>query len=230
MPISDLDFTFKFFHPPHRTVPFHNGLLDTRTKHTVAQDRLVVAEQRILDIERRKSASNLQTLIFEQKQFEKKLASFHYHVNSISIERPTKMRDRSSSEIGLPPIRPSSPLSGSLPNRLSKLSVSLNDSKQNLLVLPKCIDSRRRFSAYSDGDASENSFFTTDMESAEEEEDTETERIRSVTMNPKTLAIRRDKPLKLVKKPNKLLLPIVSIIPPEEDVLFLTQNDCSDYR
>ncbi|CAF4783225.1 unnamed protein product, partial [Rotaria magnacalcarata] len=44
-----------FFHPPQRTVPFRNGLLNTRTKHTIAQDRLVVAEQRLLDAERRKS-------------------------------------------------------------------------------------------------------------------------------------------------------------------------------
>ena len=61
--------------------------MDTRTKHTVAQDRLIVAEKRTLDLERRKSSSHLQLLAFEQKQAEKKLSSYQNldkHHRSIS--------------------------------------------------------------------------------------------------------------------------------------------------
>ena len=131
------------------------------------------------------------------------------------------MRDRSASEVVFPHIRPLTPLSGSLPNRLSKFSVSLNDSKQNLLVLPKVINSGRRSSIYSDDDTSENSFFTGNMDSGDEDEgDTETERIPSGIIDFNTLKFP-----KLIQKRNKLLLPTVSIIPPEEDGLFLAQTE-----
>ncbi|CAF1379869.1 unnamed protein product [Adineta ricciae] len=220
MPKSSFDFSIKFFHPPHRTVPFHNGLLNTRTKHTVAQDRLVVAERRMLDVERRKSVSNLQTLAFEQKQFEKKRALLQkHHMNSTSFERPPTMRDRSSSDIAFPLIRPSSPLTGSLPNRLSKLSISLNDSKQNLLALPKITVSGRRFSAYSDGDVSENSIFANDGDSGGEEEE------HAESIARKTLTINTEEPPRLLLQARKPLPPIVSIIPPEEDVLYLTNTE-----
>ncbi|CAF1208149.1 unnamed protein product [Adineta steineri] len=219
MPISDYDFTFKFFRPPQRTVPFHNGLLDIRTKHTKAQDRLVVAEQRLVDVERRKSSTHLQSLAYEQKRIEKKLALLHNNINSTYSDQPLKMRNRSSSEVILPKIRPSKSMNEPLSIHLSKLSMSLQDSKQNLLSLPKIIDPGRRLSAYSDGDVSESSFFTSDMDSGEDGETEDNKNLKShlQTIASKRLSIKRDK--LLLRKPIKPLPPIVAIIPPEEDFL-----------
>jgi hypothetical protein len=104
--------------------------LDTRTKHIVAQDRLVVAEKRTLDVERRKSASHLQLLAIEQKQAEKKLSSY----------RNLDKHHRSISEANLQHI-----------HQLNELSQS--KFNQTLLSLPKFDP----FSVYSDEDTSESS-------------------------------------------------------------------------
>ncbi len=92
--------------------------MDTRTKHIIAQDRLVVAEQRILDVERRKSSSHLQLLAFEQKQLEKKLSSFQ------NFDQSLRKHHRSISEANLQYI-----------HQLTQQSQS--KFNQNLLSLPK---------------------------------------------------------------------------------------------
>ncbi|CAF3070804.1 unnamed protein product [Rotaria socialis] len=225
MPKSDFDFTFKFFHPPHRTVPFRNGLLDTRTKHTIAQDRLVVAEQRLIDAERRKSTTSIQLLAFEQKRLEKRLESLCSNLDSNFTSRPLKMRGRSTSEVIFRNIRRTSSLAGSLAIHNPKLSVSLYSSNQNLLALPKLDDIERRSSTYSDGDTTENTFSTSDMDSGEEVEHKvrkKTKTNRKITYSRRIVTKKKTLP-KLVFNQNKLSLPIVAVIPPEEDVLFLTQ-------
>lgn len=195
--------------------------MDTRTKHTVAQDRLIVAEQRIVEAERRKSVCNLQQLAFEQKQFEKRMTSFFNSWNSTLSDRPAKMRGRSTSEVSFRNIPRSNSLSETLPIHLSKFSVSLHESKQNVLFLPKIDDSERRFSLYSDGDTSENHLSTSDMESSEEGEYPKS---KSQIINPKRITIKRKTLPKLVSKQNKSLPPILAVTPPEEDALFLTQQ------
>ncbi|CAF0760937.1 unnamed protein product [Rotaria sp. Silwood1] len=225
MPKSEFDFTFKFFHPPQRTVPFHNGLLDTRTKHTIAQDRHVVAEQRLLDAERRKSANNLQLLAFEQKRLEKKLVSLNNNLNSTFTNRPFKMRGRSTSEVIFRNMHRTGSWTETLATRHSKLSVSLSNSNQNLLPLPKMDDFERRSSTYSDGATTENTFSTSDMESGEEGDNEIRKKSKSYhkTTNPRRIAVKRKTLPKLVVKQNKPLLPIVAVIPPDEDTLFFIQ-------
>ncbi|CAF2381272.1 unnamed protein product [Rotaria sp. Silwood2] len=225
MPKSEFDFTFKFFHPPQRTVPFHNGLLDTRTKHTIAQDRHVVAEQRLLDAERRKSASNIQLLAFEQKRLEKKLVSINSNLNSTFTNRPLKMRGRSTSEVIFRNMHRTGSWTGVLAMRHSKLSLSLNNSNQNLLSLPKMDDFERRSSTYSDGATTENTFSTSDMESGEEAENDIRKKSKSnrKTTNSRKIAVKKKTLPKLVVKQNRPLLPIVAVIPPDEDALFLIQ-------
>ncbi|CAF0721652.1 unnamed protein product [Rotaria sordida] len=224
MPKSDFDFTFKFFHPPQRTVPFHNGLLDTRTKHTIAQDRHVVAEQRLLDAERRKSVNTLQLLTFEQKRLEKRLASLSGNLNSALTNQPLVMRGRSTSEVIFRDMRRTSSWTGTLPMRHLKLSVSLNNSNQNLLTLPRMDAFERRSSSYSDGATTENTFSTSDMESGEEGDNELRKKSKTnrKTTNSRRIAARKTLP-KLVVKQNKQLLPIVAVIPPEEDDLFLIE-------
>ncbi len=99
--------------------------MDTRTKHTIAQDRLVVAEQRALDVERRKSASHLQLLTFEQKQLEKKLTSLQNHEQSL------RKHHRSISETNLHHIHQLNEISQ------SKFHDNLYHNNQNLLSLTK---------------------------------------------------------------------------------------------
>ncbi len=184
--------------------------MDIRTKHTIAQDRLVVAEQRILDAERRKSASNIQLLAFEQKQVEKRLALLHQNFNSMDFNRPLKMRGRSTSEVIFRNMHRTRSWAS------PKLSVSLHNSKQNLLSLPKIDDNERRFSAFSDGDTP---FFTSDMSSGEEGE---YRKLSPKIIKSKRIITKR-RTLPQIVKQTKPLLPTVAIIPPEEDPLFLVQ-------
>lgn len=139
-------------------------MLDTRTKHTVAKDRLIVAEQRLVDVERRKSSSHLQLITYEQKQLEKRLSSLQ------NLEHSSKLRHRSISEANL---------------HLNEMIQLKFPSSQNLLSIPQMDDFQRRFSASSDGDWSEN----------------DGEDNNSKFIYP----------------------PIVAIIAPEEDRLFLVQ-------
>jgi len=196
--------------------------LDIRTKHTIAQDRLIVAEHRILDAERRKSASNIQLLAFEQKQLEKKLVSLYKNFNSTNIDRPLTTRGRSTSEIILRNRRRTSSWTEISPIHRSQLSVSLHNSNQNLLSLPKIDDIQRRFSLYSDDDTSENPFFHVDMESGEEEENS---KYNFKIIPPKRITIKKKIIPKVIDQHNKLLPPIVTIISPEEDIFFLTQEN-----
>lgn len=115
--------------------------MDTRTKHTVAQDRCIVAEQRTLDVERQKSASQLQLLAFEQKQMERKLSSLQ------NLDQSMHHRHRSISEANL---RTSHQLSESLDITFSRLHASLSHSNQNLLSLPRVDDLQRSSSSISD--------------------------------------------------------------------------------
>jgi hypothetical protein len=98
----------------------------------------------------------------------------------------------------------------------------LNNSNQNLLSIPKIEDiQQRRFSAYSDGDVTENHFFNLDTSSGEEGEISKS--------NPQLPSIRKTTSKKKVfhpkvsKQQTKPLPPIVAIIPPDEDILFLRQ-------
>jgi hypothetical protein len=197
--------------------------LDIRTKHTIAQDRLIVAEQRILDAERRKSASNIQLLAFEQKQLEKKLVSLYKNFNSTNIDRPLTTRGRSTSEIIFRNRRRTSSWTETSPIHRSQLSVSLHNSNQNLLSLPKIDDIQRRFSLYSDDDTLENPFFHVDMGSGGEEE--ENSKYNFKIIPPKRITIKKKIIPKVSNQHNKLLPPIVTIISPEEDIFFLTKEN-----
>jgi hypothetical protein len=159
--------------------------LDTRTKHTVAKDRLIVAEQRIIDIERRKSASNLQLLAFEQKQLEKRLSSLH------NLDRSLQMHRRSINEANVHQTI-------SWNQTLETTHINLHHSNQNLLSLPKFDNFQRTYTAYSDGDISINPISNSDPESGDED-------------NSKSI------------KNKSILPPIVAVIPPEGDMLFLVQ-------
>jgi hypothetical protein len=193
--------------------------LDIRTKHTIAQDRFVVAEQRILDAERRKSATNIQLLTFEQKKLEKKLAKLYSNFNSTVTNRPLKIRGRSTSEIIFRNIRRSSSWTETLPINRPKLAFTFHDSNQNLLSLPKIADIERRFSAFSEGDIPENPF---NIDSEEEEKSKSNLQIPS----PKKLPIKKKKTTIVGNKQTQPLLPIVAVIPPEdEEVLFLTREN-----
>lgn len=133
------------------------------------------------------------------------------------MDRPLKMRGRSTSEIILRNSRRASSWTDVYPMRHSKLSVSLNDSKQNLLTLPKINDDHRRFSAYSDGDVSENVFFH--LEDDDEEQQQQNSRSHGLDKLP----IIKKKSPQGGYQPTKALPPIVAVIPPEEDILFLRQ-------
>ncbi len=128
--------------------------MDTRTKRTIAQDRLLVAEQRTVDVERRKSASNIQSITFEQRQLEKKLSSLH------NLEQSLHNRHRSISEANI---------HRTVSWHDSSHINSSKSSNQNLLSLPKMASSQRRISSYSDEDFSENPVLATDTESDDEE-------------------------------------------------------------
>ncbi len=141
--------------------------MNTRTKHTVAQDRLIVAEQRFLDVERKKSSSHRQLITYEQKQLEKRLSSLH------NLDSSLQTRHRSISEANLHQINELSEIA------YSKLYSSLNHSNQNLLSLP------------------EHENFQRNISNSDPESDND-EKSKSIT-----------------KK--FFQLPIVSIIPPDED-------------
>ena len=126
------------------------------------------------------------------------------------------MRDRSTSEVIFRNIRRSQSWTDTLPMHRQKFSVSLQNSDQNLLSLPKMDDIQRRFSNYSDGDVPENPFFNLDTESSEENE------VSKLT-SLKKLPIKKQIIGKTSEKQTKPLPPIVAVIPPEEDILFLTR-------
>ncbi|CAF0917959.1 unnamed protein product [Rotaria sordida] len=190
---SNYNFTIKFFRPTQRPVVTNNGLLDSRTKRIIAQDRLIIAEQRILNVERQKSTSNLQLLTYEQKQLEKKLLSLQNSNQSIELRR------RSISEGN---IHRTASRNDTSDIHQSKLYTNKNS---NVLFLPKTNNIPASFSAYSDGLISENPVLTSDTENSEEEEEEEEEEERNSE-------IRK-------QKPNQL--PEITIIPPEDDVLHL---------
>lgn len=195
--------------------------MDIRTKHTVAQDRLIVAEHRVVEAERRKSVNNIQLLSFEQKQLEKRLSVLYSKYHTTSIDRPLNMRGRSTSEIILRNVRRSSSWADLFPIQHSKFSISLHDSKQNLLTLPKLTDPFRRFSAYSDGDMTENVLFQLRSDSPDEEENHSRSNPKLNTLE--RLPIIKQRSPKTINQPTKALPPIVAVIPPEEDILFLRQ-------
>jgi hypothetical protein len=201
--------------------------LDIRTKHTIAQDRLIVAEQRLLEAERRKSANNLQLLAFEQKQVEKKLASLHTQLASSLLNRPLGMRSRSTSEVMLSQTRRSSSWNETLFRDHVKLSISLNNSNHHLLTLPKLGNDMRRLSTYSDGDIPDQNFFTSDLDSGEDDLEQSTPRSQRSSISfeaghlKSTASTRRKTITKSNDKPRKPLPPLLAVIPPDEDVLFL---------
>lgn len=135
------------------------------------------------------------------------------------------MRGRSTSEVIFGNIRRSSSLTGALSIHNPKLSVSLYGSNQNLLALPKLDDIERRSSIFSDGDATEKSFSTSDMESGEDTDNEIGKKSKSNrrTIYSKKIATKRKTLPKLVVNQKKPLLPIVAVIPPEEENLFLIQ-------
>ncbi|CAF0891807.1 unnamed protein product [Rotaria sp. Silwood1] len=191
---SNFDFTIKFFRPTKRPVFTHNGLLDSRTKRIIAQDRLIVAEQRILNVEKQKSASNLQLLAFEQKQVEKRLLSIQNSNQSVQF------RQRSISEGNLQNIHQTASWNDTFDMNKSKLHTTRNS---NVSFLPQTNNIPRSFSVHSDRVTSENQVSASDTESNEEEEEEESNS-------------------KLSKK-ETIQLPVITIIPPEDDVLFFVQ-------
>ena len=131
------------------------------------------------------------------------------------------MRGRSTSEVIFRNIRRSSSWNEPLPILRPKLSVSLQNSNQNLLTLPKIDVFQRRSSTYSDGDISENPFFTSDIESGEEGENDDA-KYKLTVPNFNRLAVKRST-LPALGKKHKPLPPIVAVIPPDEEILFLTR-------
>ena len=102
----------------------------------MAKDRLVVAEQRLVDAEQRKSTSLLQLLAFKRKQFEKRLGL------APSSDLPGRMPSRSISDSNLHPS-----------HALHDLS-DVSHSNQNLVTFTKLDDDQQRSfdSSNSDGD------------------------------------------------------------------------------
>ena len=199
-------------------------MLDTRTKHTIAQDRLIVAEHRTLEAERRKSFNAIQLLSFEQKQLEKRLTTIYNKYQSTIMDRPLKIRGRSTSEIILRNRRRTSSWTDVFPMRHSKMSISLQDTKQNLLTLPKMNDENRRYSAYSDGDVTEHVFFHLESESSGEDDDKEKiSRSNSKLHTVEKVSMMKKKSPQGGYGSTKALPPIVAVIPPDEDILVLRQ-------
>ncbi len=122
----------------------------------MAKDRLTVAEQRILDIERRKSATNIQLLTSEQKRLEKKLSS------RLPSDESLQRRQRSISD--------ASDHRTTIWPEKSKMKSYESVHSPNLLLQPKSDDFERRFSSCSDEDISENPVLTSETESTGEEE------------------------------------------------------------
>ena len=139
----------------------------------MAQDRWIVAENRTLDVERQKSASQLQLLAFEQKQMERKLSSLQ------NLDQSAHKRHRSISEANL---QTSHQLSESLDITFSKLHASLSHSNQNLLSPPRFDDLQRSFSSTSDRDIPEQILSTS-------EEDTTKLRRRKTIALPRVAVI-----------------------------------------
>ena len=199
--------------------------MDTRTKHTIAQDRFTVIEKRTLDAERRKLNSNIQLITFEQKRVQKRFALLQRNFGSSFTDEPLKMRDYSMSEVALGSTSTrTEDWNETLTTHHSILSKSLNNSSQNLLSLPKLSSFRGRSSSYWESNSTANTLSNSDVESGEEEEE-ENEVRKSAQSNPMSVNSRRSttkKTLpKLTTKSNELPLPVVAIIPPEEDTLFL---------
>jgi len=142
----------------------------------VAKDRLTVAEQRILDIERQKSATNIQLLTAEQKRLEKKLSSRLPSDGSLQ-RRQRSISDASDHRMTIWP-------------DTSKMKSYESVHSQNLLLEPKSQDFERRFSSCSDGDISENPVLTSETESTgEEEQDDDLKPIEKRRIQVPTVAI-----------------------------------------
>ena len=124
--------------------------MDTRTKNIVAKDRLIVAEQRTLDIERRKSATILQLIAFEQKQLEKRSSSIHRHR---SISEAHLHRTRSWNEI----------------SDISHSTSYHQNNNQNVLFLPKGDNFQERIARCSDEYLSDKFNAVCDPEYSDEE-------------------------------------------------------------
>ncbi|CAF3403002.1 unnamed protein product [Rotaria socialis] len=195
------NFSIKFFRASHRTVVSHNGFLNTRTKRTIAKDRLIVAEQRALEIERQKSVSNVQLLAFEQKQLEKRLLSLQNLSHSRRVHR------RSSSEVNLHIMDRIISLNDTLELNQSKSYTNLNNKNKNILFLPATNSLRRIVSTCSDGELSANQVLKSDTESTEEDdEEQEDDEGNSKSTSKKTI------------QP-----PVTAVISPDEDILLRVQ-------
>jgi hypothetical protein len=94
----------------------------------MAQDRLLVAEQRRLNVEQRRSASYIQLLDFEQKQLQKRAQTY-------AQSSPSMIR-RCSYSTSDPNI-----------SRTCSTNDVLTTINHNILFLPKIDDIARRFSA-----------------------------------------------------------------------------------
>ena len=136
-----------------------------------------------------------------------------------ATNRPLTKRGRSTSEIFLRNIHRSHSWTDTLPIHRSKLSISLQNSDQNLLSLPKIDDYQRRFSNYSDGDVPEQPFSLFDSDSMDSDLSKSMSKLNSSRKIPMKKSIHAN----TNDKKTKQILPIVAIIPPDEDVLFLTQ-------
>ena len=162
---------------------------------------------------------------------EKKLASLHNHLPSSLLNRPMGMRSRSTSEVTLSHTRRSSSWNETLFRQHAKLSVSLNNSNQHLLTLPKIGDVARRCSTYSEGDIPEQNFFTSDLDSGDDDVNPPASKshrssFSSEAWHLKQAASKRRKTIsKSNDKQSRRLPPLLTIIPPDDDLLCLIRWD-----
>ena len=115
--------------------------MDTRTKHIIAQDRVVIAEQRKLKSEQRKASSYVQLVKTEQRLLEKRFSS--------------QLRSYSSTDLNI--------------SRSNSWNENLT-LHSNQLSLPQIDAFARRFSACSDGNTGESLGFNSDIEIEGEED------------------------------------------------------------
>ncbi|CAF1004374.1 unnamed protein product [Rotaria magnacalcarata] len=201
MSTSKHDFSIKYFRPSQRTVFSHNGFLNTRTKRTIAKDRLVVAEQRALEIERQKSISNLQLLAFEQKQLEKRLLSLQ------NLSHSPRVHKRSISEVNIHMMDRITSLNDALELNQSKSYTNLNNKNKNILFLPTINSLTRTVFTCCDGVLSANQVLTSDTESTEEEEEEGEEEDED--------EVEEDEGDSKFKNKKTIQPPEIAVIPPE---------------
>ena len=140
----------------------------------MAKDRLVVAEQRRVDAEQRKSTSLLQLLAFKRKQFEKRLGL------APSSDLPARMPARSISDSNLHPS-----------HALHDLS-DVRHSSRNFVSFTKLDDEQQRSSDSSNGDLSERLVLHSD------EEDDDDDHLQA----RKTKTVRFQSPLIAITAPD----------------------------